>query len=103
MKLIILIALIMSGLYFYPQFNEGTQSSCGALEKRFVREAFGGEKGGDVFSALLSSGATNGALAASMVKTASPNLPAPLGCVKIYYELMVDPDMAKRAIEDAKS
>lgn len=99
MKLIILIALIFGGLYFYPQFNEGTESSCGALEKRFVRDAFSGEQGGDIFSALLSSGASDGALAASMVKTASPNLPPALGCLKIYYELMFDPDMAKRAME----
>ena len=99
MKIIIILAVILGGLYFYPQVNEDTSSTCGALEKRFVRDAFSGQDGGDVFSALLSSGASNGALAASMVKTASPNLPASLGCVQIYYELMFDPEMAKRAID----
>jgi len=99
MKLLILIALIFAGMYFYPQINEGTGSTCAALEKRFVRDAFSNEQGGDVFSALLSSGATNGALAASMVKSASPNLPAALGCLQIYYELMFDPEMAKRAFD----
>ena len=100
MKLLILIALIFAGLYFYPQINEGTDSNCAALEKRFVRDAFSKEEGGDIFSALLSSGATNGALAASMVKSASPNLPATMGCLRIYYELMFDPEMAKRAFDE---
>lgn len=97
MKLLILVAVILAGVYFYPQFNESTGSPCGATEKRFVRDAFRGSEGGDIFAALLASGASNGALAASMIKSAYPNLPASLGCLRIYYELMLNPAMAREA------
>lgn len=99
MKLLIAALLVLAGVYFYPQFNENTATSCGAVEKRFVRDAFSGSQGGDIFAALLASGATDGALAASMVKSAYPNLPATLGCLRVYYELMIDPGMAKSALE----
>ena len=99
MKYLVIVALVLASAYFYPQFNESTGSPCGAVEKRFVRDAFGGSDGGDMFAALLSSGATDGALAASMIKSAYPNLPAALGCLRAYYELMADPSMAKSAFE----
>lgn len=99
MKFLIGGALVLAGAYFYPQFNEGTGSPCGAVEKRFVRDAFSGSDGGDIFAALLASGATDGALAASMIKSEYPNLPAALGCLRVYYELMADPSMAKTAFE----
>ncbi len=95
MKTLIIALLVLAGVYFYPQLNEDMGSPCGAVEKRFVRDAFRGSDTSDVLAALLASGATDGALAASMVKTAYPNLPATLGCLRVYYELMVDPNMAK--------
>jgi hypothetical protein len=95
MKLIIALAMVLAGIYFYPQINEATSSPCAAAEKRFVRDAFTGSDGGGVFAALLASGVTNGALAASMVKSVYPNIPAPLGCLRTYYELMFDPDLAR--------
>jgi hypothetical protein len=95
MKLIILIALVIAAAYFYPQINEDSDSPCAALEKRFVRDAFTGSDGGDLWAALLSSGVTNGAIAASMVKSTSPNLPAALGCMRSYYELMFNPELAR--------
>lgn len=99
MKLLIAVVVVLAGTYFYPQLNENTGSPCGAVEKRFVRDAFSGSDGGDIFAALLASGATDGALAASMVKSAYPNLPATFGCLRVYYELMLNPDMAKKALE----
>ena len=97
MKTLLVIAAIVGGLYFYPQINEGSSSACGAVEKRFVREAFSASQGGDLFIGLLMSGASNGALAQAMVKSASPNLPAFLGCLKAYYQLMLDPEPARQA------
>lgn len=99
MKLLIALALVLAGIYFYPQMNEGTSSPCAAVEKRFVRDAFSESDGGDVFAALLASGVTNGALAASMVKSVYPNIPATLGCLRTYYELMFDPDLAGAAFD----
>lgn len=99
MKFLVIVALVLVGAYFYPQFNESTGSPCGAVEKRFVRDAFSGSDEGDMFAALLSSGATGGTLAASMIKSEYPNLPASLGCLRVYYELMADPSMAKSAFE----
>ncbi|MCD8505080.1 MAG: hypothetical protein LRY53_09090 [Burkholderiaceae bacterium] len=102
MKILIVVLLVTAAAYFYPQLNEGVSSPCGAVEKRFVRDAFAGSDGGDIFAALLSSGATNGALAAAMIKSAYPNLPATLGCLRTYYELMADPDLARTTF-DSKS
>ena len=99
MKLLIALLLVLATAYFYPQFNEDTGSVCGAVEKRFVRDAFSGSTGTDLFAALLASGASDGALASAMIKTAYPNLPATLGCLRMYYELMLDPDVAKNALE----
>lgn len=101
MKLLILVAILLGGLYYYPQINEDTGSPCGALEKRYIRTAFSGSDGGKVLGALFTSGSSDGDLAASAVKTASPNLPAPLGCLKFYYQLMFDPDMAKSVFGQA--
>lgn len=102
MKILIVVVLVAAAAYFYPQFNEGVSSPCGAVEKRFVRDAFAGSDGGDIFAALLSSGATDGALAASMIKSAYPNLPAAVGCLRAYYELMANPDLARTSF-DGKS
>lgn len=99
MKILVVAILVLAGAYFYPQFNEDTGSPCGAVEKRFVRDAFSGSDSGDIFAALVSSGATDGALAASMIKSAHPNLPATLGCLRVYYELMGDPSLAKNAFD----
>jgi hypothetical protein len=63
MRLIIALAMVLEGIYFYPQMNEATSSPCAAVEKRFVRDAFT-ESDGGCFAALLASGITNGALTA---------------------------------------
>lgn len=75
MEIRIAVLLVSASAYFYPQLNEDTGSACGAIEKRFVKDAFSGSGGGDIFSALLASSASDGALAASMVKSAHLNLP----------------------------
>lgn len=99
MKLLIALILGLGAVYFYPQINEDTGSPCGALEKRFVRDAFRGSGQADLFGALLASGTTNGALAASLVKSAHPNVPAVFGCLRSYYGLMMDPESARAMVD----
>jgi hypothetical protein len=101
-KWIILIVLVLVGVYFYPQLNEGTSSACGALEKRYIRTASSGSDAGKVVGALFTSGNNSGDLAASFVKTKQPNLPAPLGCAMYYYQIMFDPDVAKLDFTESK-
>ena len=102
MKRLILIALVLAGLYFYPQFNEGADSPCGALEKRYVRHTLGTSEGGKVLGALVTSGSSDGDLAASFVKNEAPNLPSTLGCLKFYYQYMFEPEAQKLGKPDAK-
>lgn len=102
MKLLMVVVILLGGFYFYPQINEDTSSPCGALEKRYIRTAFSGSDGGKVLGALFTAGGSDGDLAASAVKTASPNLPAPIGCLKFYYQLMLDPNMAKSIFGNVK-
>jgi len=38
-------------------------------------------------------------LASEFAKNRYPNIPATVGCVVVYYQMMVDPEMPKRAME----
>lgn len=97
MKTLLVIVILLTGVFFYPQVNEGSSSACAAVEKRFVREAFNTREPGDLLIGLLMSGASNGALAQAMVKSAYPDTPAFLGCLRAYYGLMFDPEPARQA------
>lgn len=96
MKWLIAIFVVLAGLFYYPQVNESASSACAATEKRFAWTAFAPKDGGALLGALLASGVSNGALAGTFVKSHYPNLPAAVGCAVVYYQMMADPDMAKR-------
>lgn len=96
MKWLIVLGLVFGGLFYYPQVNESASSACAATEKRFAWTAFEPKDGGAILGALLASGVSNGALAGTFAKSHYPNLPVALGCSVVYYQMMVDPDMAKR-------
>jgi len=96
MKTVVLIALLLMGVFFYPQINEGSGSPCAATEKRFARSVIDHKNGGSIFGLILLSGISNGALAAEAAKNQYPNIPASLGCVVLYYRIMADPDLIKR-------
>lgn len=100
MKWLIALVLILGALFFYPQFNESASTTCAATEKRFARSAFEPQEGSSLLGALIVSGVSNGTLASEFAKNQYPNLPASLGCVVVYYHMMVDPDMPKRVMKD---
>ena len=99
MKVLSALLIVAAGVFFYPQINESSSSVCAAVEKRFARDAFTDATGADVFMAMLISGASDGALARSLVKAQSPNLPASLSCMTFYYRLMLDPSIAKQMMQ----
>jgi hypothetical protein len=100
MKKVVVIALLLMGIFFYPQINEGSGSPCAATEKRFARSVVDQKSGGSIFGLILLSGISNGALAAEAAKNQYPNIPASLGCVVLYYRIMADPDLTKRMMLD---
>lgn len=100
MKWLIALVIILVAMFFYPQFNESASTTCAATEKRFARSAFEPKEGGSLLGALIVSGVSNGALASEFAKNEHPNLPATLGCVVVYYHMMIDPEMPKRAMMD---
>jgi hypothetical protein len=98
MKWIIALLLVLAGLFYYPQVNESASTACAATEKRFARSAFEPKDGGAILGALFASGVSNGVLAGTFVKSHYPNLPEAVGCSVVYYQMMTDPDMAKRIL-----
>jgi len=100
MKTVVVIALLLMAVFFYPQINEDSDSPCAATEKRFARSVIDHKNGGSIFGLILLSGISNGALAAEAAKNQYPNIPASLGCVVLYYRFMADPDLTKRMALD---
>jgi len=98
MKWLIAILLVLAGLFYYPQVNESASTACAATEKRFAWTAFEPKDGSAMLGALLASGVSNGALAGTFVKSHYPNLPVAVGCSVVYYQMMIDPEMAKRIL-----
>lgn len=98
MKWLIAFLLLLAGLFYYPLVNESASTACAATEKRFAWTAFEPKDGGAMLSAILASGVSNGALAGTFVKSHYPNLPVAVGCSVVYYQMMVDPEMAKRVL-----
>lgn len=93
MKYFIILVLFVLGLLFYPQIQEGTNSSCAALERRAVA-AVGKNDEGTVFLGLLLKGVSNGALAQEAIKSKYPNLPPIIGCSISYYDVVLNPEKA---------
>ena len=90
MKLISIIVLIILGSLFYPQFSEGTDSSCAALERQVVR-LLTEKQEGSVFALLLLRGLSDGAFTQEVIKSEYPNLPPTIGCSVYYYRVIFDP------------
>jgi len=107
MKLLIVLALAVAALLFYPQINEDTGSACAALERRVIARLPGpagrpdaDSAGRSVLGALVGT-LSDGSLAATFVKQRHPNLPPFLGCAATYWRILLDPsqirDMAREA------
>jgi hypothetical protein len=91
MKSVFIIILILISFLFYPQFNEGTDSSCASLERQVLRVVTE-NKEDSIFLGLLFKGFSNGAFAQEMVKSKYPKLPPMIGCSIFYYDVMLNPE-----------
>ena len=99
MKSVFIIILILISFLFYPQFNEGTDSSCASLERQVLRVVTE-NKEGSVFLGLLFKGLSNGAFAQEIIKSEYPNLPTIIGCSISYYDVMLNPERALKLKSD---
>ena len=93
MKTFLIMVLIFAGLLFYPQIQEGTESSCAALERK-VLTVVNKNKEGAAFLGLLLKGLSNGAFAQEAIKSEYPNLPPAMGCSISYYDVLLNPERA---------
>lgn len=101
-------AVLTAGVgYAYPLWNEGTHTTCQALEKRFV--AMAGPAGTLIHpgraleEAVLRSYVqplSDGRLAAAEVKQRYPALPPDVGCAVAYWTTLLDPRV-QHAISEA--
>jgi len=99
MKSVCVIVLLVVGFIFYPQFNEGTDSSCASLERQVLR-VVNENKEGSVFLGLLFKGLSNGAFAQEIIKSKYPKLPPMIGCSISYYDVMLNPERALKLKSD---
>ena len=95
MKLFFIFGLIILGGLFYPQINEGTSSSCAALERKVVR-LLTQNKEGSAFTSLILKGFLKGAFAQKLIKSKYPNLPSTIGCSIFYYYVILNPDTIQK-------
>ena len=93
MKTFLVIVFMFAGLLFYPQIQEGTDSSCAALERK-VLSVVNKNNEGAAFVGLLLKGLSNGAFAREAIKSEYPNLPPIMGCSISYYDVLLNPERA---------
>ncbi len=87
LKYVLGLAVILTGLYFYPQIASSTGGPCQALESRMLAELPASVTDNSPFAmfAGVMSNFTNGEVGEAMVANKYPNLPEPLGCAIGYY------------------
>ena len=105
MRLLILLALIGAGAWFGPQFAEGTDDPCPALEHRVAELAQ--TQAGKVAGAFSSdprvaqlmgsvkgvANASGGAIAQAYIRDRFPQLPPGVACAASWWKLKFDPDL----------
>ena len=106
MKLLIpvlVVAVLLAGFFAYPLVNEGTKSSCKALERRaltlMVRD--GGPEGLIIASLarqVLKAG--KGKIAAEFSRQNNPDIPVPLSCTANYWHSLLDRDWLVGALRE---
>ena len=107
MRLLILLALLAPGAWFAPQFAEGANAPCPALEQRIAAlvKAEGSRLATDLAADAPIAGllgiirgaladASRGALADAYVRDRFPQLPPDLACIAAWWKLRFDPDLA---------
>ena len=97
-KLLFAAAIAAGVGYGYPLWNEGTHTTCEALEKRFISMA-GPNAGFNTPGHALAEAVlrdyvrplSDGRIAAAEVKQRYPALPASVGCAVTYWSTLLDP------------
>ena len=97
-KLLFAAAIAAGVGYGYPLWNEGTHTTCQALEKRFISMAGPAgsfnHPGQALEEAVLRDYVqpfSDGRIAAAEVKQRYPALPASVGCAVTYWSTLLDP------------
>ncbi len=86
MKYIVILLVIVTGGYFYPQIAESTGGPCQALEAKFVNNIREKDSNAGLVAGLVS-GVSNGELGKQIAAREYPDLPVTLACVRGYYTL----------------
>jgi hypothetical protein len=104
--LLILIAAIAIGavaFFAYPLLNEGTKSSCKALERRALTLSARDAGPGSIIIASLARQllrAGKGQIAAEFSRQRNPDIPVPLSCTINYWHSVMDRDWLAGAISE---
>jgi len=86
MKFFILVILVLTGGYMFPQIYEEVDGPCQALEKKLIRD--NSENG--LENSVISNFAltiSNGDLGVRIADDKFPRLPSRLGCLAVYYNI----------------
>ena len=106
-KLLILVSLLafMLGVFFaYPLVNEGTRSSCKALERRALTLV--SREGGPESLIIVALGRQllrqgKGRIAAEFSRQRNPDIPERLSCTINYWHSLFDRDWLPDAIQQS--
>lgn len=93
------VVLMLLVAAFYPMINEGTSSSCAALERRFIAVAIADRPPEEAVAIKLAKKLLDlgkGKLAREMVRRDNPDVPAILTCYQWYWHSLFDRDWLLR-------
>ena len=98
----LVIVALLAGFFAYPLLNEGTKSSCKALERRSLTLVTrdGGPEGLIIASLarqLLRAG--KGKIAAEFSRQNNPDIPVALSCTVNYWHSLFDRDWLVNALQ----
>ena len=92
LKLLLILILLLSGLYFYPNIAENKSSACSALENKIVRIINKDNDYNSILSLLIPT-LSDGYIVRSAINERYPDLPPAIGCIVTYYEIILEPQM----------
>ncbi len=85
-KIAIISLAVLIFFVEFPQFNEGTDSSCTAVESRFFRGGLDDLVGLPLMGLSLIT-SSRGKLAQMMGERSYPHVPVPIACSAVYWEM----------------
>lgn len=96
-----IIAVVIAVFFAYPLVNEGTKSSCKALERRALTlVALDGGPESIIIASLARQllHAGKGRIAAEFSRQRNPDIPVSLSCTTNYWHSLMDRDWLAEAI-----